>query len=151
MWISSSPGVEFFPCAVYRGVDSRGVTKVYLAGKQLDVTKYKKWNTNDGRIDGIAIDNPEDHVIGAIGLDKITLGAIYEGDEEDEEYFSDDDHVVPPPLAAATTTSVNKILDEDIPQAFPHFTFSFSKRKMLICDIQGCSEYLQEASPLRVD
>jgi hypothetical protein len=130
------PRIEFLPCAVYTGLDQRGNRRIYLAEKQLDVTIYKKWNTNDGRLDGIAIDNPEDLVIRAVGHEK--LDAIDEEEEEEEEEFSDDEFVpsVPTTAAAASATG-SRILDEDIPQAFSHFTYKVSKRKMLICDIQG--------------
>mmetsp|Transcript_12277 Transcript_12277/g.11107 ORF Transcript_12277/g.11107 Transcript_12277/m.11107 type:complete len:100 (+) Transcript_12277:1881-2180(+) len=33
--------------------------------------------------------------------------------------------------------SVNEVLDSDIPQAFSHYSYTWSKRKLLICDLQG--------------
>lgn len=52
------------------------------------------------------------------------MAAIAESDEEDEEY---DDQ---------SPTSF-LIKDDDIPQAFSHFSYRMSKRKQLICDLQG--------------
>ena len=37
-------------------------------------------------------------------------------------------------------TSHNDILDEDVPQAFSHWSYVYTKRELLVCDLQGVHE-----------
>ena len=55
------------------------------------------------------------------------LGAIEEsdGEESDSEGEDEQDGVAP------------TVKDSDVPQAFSHFTYRASKRKLLVCDLQG--------------
>lgn len=68
---------------------------------------------------------------------------IEEGDEEEECDSSDEDntglHSDQMPASAIL------IQPADIPQAFSHFTYRHTQRKMLVCDLQGV--YNEACSP----
>jgi len=61
-----------------------------LVEKMLDVSKYKKWNSNNGYVDGLTgvpdavpdISDEETLIEGMFA--SLDLGAIAEGDEEEE-------------------------------------------------------------------
>jgi len=61
------------------------------------------------------------------------LGTIEEYNEEDET--SDEGSPMSPPPRALPEPIIIK--DFDIPQAFSHFTYRYTKRKELVCDLQG--------------
>uniref|UniRef100_A0A7S4VGU0 Alpha-type protein kinase domain-containing protein n=1 Tax=Ditylum brightwellii TaxID=49249 RepID=A0A7S4VGU0_9STRA len=98
-----------------------------LVGKQLDPKKYKKWNDDCGAVDG---QNPFENRAG-YDMMHAPLDAFAESDEESEDDSSEDD------------CSGDKVEDDevftvaDIPQAFSHFTYTYTKRKLLVCDLQG--------------
>jgi len=95
-----------------------------LVEKQLDPNKYTKWNDNCGTVDGKKA--PEIETVGE--LSRGTFGILEEGDEEDES-DSEDEY--------EENTEDDHIRLEDIPQAFSHFTYRYTKRKLLVCDLQG--------------
>ena len=142
---TSIPRISFLPCSIYI-CEEAGKKEVYLAEKQLDIHSYRKWNNNAGGVDGIAREKP---VLdpGLLYFEGLKLDAIDEGEEgEDDDYEKGDElistastkRLVINSLAIAETNRLQKkILDEDIPQAFSHFTHSYSKRSILVCDIQG--------------
>ena len=72
--------------------------------------KYTKWNNNAGMV----CHKPTTQAH--------SLGAIVEGSEEDDEE-EPDDRV--------------SITENDVIQAFSHFTLRVSKKKELVCDLQG--------------
>ncbi|KAL7521922.1 hypothetical protein ACHAWX_006614 [Stephanocyclus meneghinianus] len=108
---SSTPLISFLECYVFLLYDKFGSCHGIMVEKMLDPTKYKKWNTNDGYVDGMS---PADY-----HLMKNKKVCMHRPKEHD---FTGQD----------CSFSI-----DDIPQAFSHFTYIFSKRKFLVCDLQG--------------
>lgn len=80
-----------------------------LVEKMLDHTRYKKFNSNDGYVDGMTVEEYQ----------KMKSNAQAHQHSEDEN-------------------SQDCSFDvDDIPQAFSHFSYIFSKRRFLVCDLQG--------------
>ena len=120
----STPKISFLDCSVYivqdRNLGEMGV----LVEKQLNASKYQKWNDNCGAVNGQSA--PEQ--IGVEGtLSHAPLDVIAESDEEDED--SEDE--------GEGEQDGEPICLADIPQAFSHFTYRFTRRKLLVCDLQG--------------
>jgi Mg-chelatase subunit ChlD len=117
----STPKISFLDCSVYFVNDINLGALGCLVEKQLDPLKYKKWNDNCGAVNGdrgvIEQSSPPN--------DMLDIIAEESDEEEDSEYESEEenDSEVIHPL--------------DIPQAFSHFTYRYTKRKLLVCDLQG--------------
>ena len=106
-----------------------------LAEKRLDVRRYEKFNNNAGFVKGQKAEN-------AVGM---TLGKLSAGmeliEEEDGEDYSDGDDDVLQKAQISMREQLEKISNlitlgtvrpEDVPQAFSHFSYQFSKKKMLV-------------------
>jgi len=123
----SIPRIRFLKCAVYTVYDYKLGDVGVLVEEQLDPVQYKKWNDNKGGIKGKA---PPGLAAAAPAVDLATssraMAAIAESDEDEEEGDEDDEG-----------SSPITIKREDVPQAFSHFSYRLSKRKQLICDLQG--------------
>ncbi len=121
---ATTPRISFLPCSVYLVNDINLGEMAVLAEKQLDPSKYKKWNDNCGGVNGQVLNQQVvEHKLDAI---------IEECDEEEEDEdsdFEDDSY--------EANTEEHKIDPLDIPQAFSHFTYRFTKRQLLVCDLQG--------------
>lgn len=129
--------------------------------------KYEKWNTNDGRLKnaggddegfvGTVCKNPHNPPVtaGGGGTSSQLMGVIEEEEEEEEEDSEDDEN----------EEAAGKLDDDcddgiwnddydreegfedfnpdltfhvnDIPQAFSCFTYRRSRRKLVVCDLQG--------------
>lgn len=122
----SIPRVHFLDCSVYTVYHYELGYVGVLVEEQLDPEKYKKWNDNKGGVEGKP---PDSTTVPAAGCSKMpeTLAAIAESDEEDEEEESN----------YKTNSASFLIKNDDIPQAFSHFSYRMSNRKQLICDLQG--------------
>ena len=118
----TTPLISFLECSVYVVGDRNLGTMSSLVEKQLDPSKYKKWNDNQGGVDGR--DSVDHLTFGGMGL-----GAITEIDDEDEDSEEDDDD--------SGIDVEESISIEDIPQAFSHFTYRYTHRRFLVCDLQG--------------
>jgi hypothetical protein len=129
---SSTPRIKFLDCSVYTvWSDAYGGEVGVLVEEQLDHLNYKKWNDNKGGINGRA---PE-IIAAAAGVGLLgAMAAIAESDEEEE---SDDEENPLLSLFAAPASAPIIINDADIPQAFSHFTYRYTKRTQLVCDLQG--------------
>jgi hypothetical protein len=118
----STPLIEFLSCSVYEVRDKDWGKTGVLVEKMLDQTKYKKWNGNNGMVDGQDFEADRVRLLGRLDVAG-GLGIIEESDEDYDEDEEPDEH-----------RSINI---EDVPQAFSHFTWVETKRKMLVCDLQG--------------
>jgi hypothetical protein len=120
----TTPTVSFLECTVYVVDDVSLGRTGFLVEKQLDPIQYKKWNDNQGFVDGQA-------AVPAGALEPLSagraLGALI---EEDEEADSDEEDAPQP-------DDDDEICIDDIPQAFSHFTYRYTHRKVLVCDLQG--------------
>lgn len=132
----TTPLISFLECSVYVVRDHNLGTMSALVEKQLDPSKYKKWNDNQGGVDGrdIADRNDTSDLFGGT-----TLDAIVELDEDEEDSEEDDDD------SEAELGGDEIINIDDIPQAFSHFTYRYTGRRVLVCDLQGV---LSESPPL---
>jgi hypothetical protein len=127
---SSTPRIEFLACSIYV-VGAVG----YLVEEMIDPARYKKFNSNNGYVDGVsAADVPAPAPNALPGPAAVALGAIMEDSDEEGEEDSDDESTRIDALPSPASVSISAA---DIPQAFSHFTYVFSKRKMMVCDLQG--------------
>ena len=148
----NTPRIEFLECRVLTLYDnSLGYIGV-LVEKMLDHLKYKKYNSNNGYVEGMskaqlaAGGKSIEGGFASLDLNATVLpenlGAIVEEDEEGEE-SSDEEHVPEEDgrdLQRASAMDHHrgvKFSVEDIPQAFSCFSYKYSKHKYLVCDLQG--------------
>jgi len=162
------PRIKFLECSVYTVWDHRDDRDRWLLAEHLlNTTDYKKWNNNAGFVNEDSTNMKKTgtadrrrapttavHTLraatvrfpttlhGPVALPQdrqIALDAIAAGEEEEG---SDGDD----PEALANTSSRLKIRGisdlgpSELAQAFSHFTFMYSKRKFLVCDLQGVQE-----------
>ena len=151
-----TPKITFLPCSVLILEDHQwpGGYRPVLVEKKLDVARYGwyKWNDNNGYVNGIVF-HPAIDV--NLELDRIRLEdnsileEIEEGDSDDEEESESDSeseesnafgHEERETLEAFNYQPPKDISNhkpEDYLQAFSHFTYRFTDRKVLVCDLQG--------------
>eukprot|EP00522_Entomoneis_paludosa_P008047 CAMPEP_0172450238 /NCGR_PEP_ID=MMETSP1065-20121228/8670_1 /TAXON_ID=265537 /ORGANISM="Amphiprora paludosa, Strain CCMP125" /LENGTH=641 /DNA_ID=CAMNT_0013202017 /DNA_START=604 /DNA_END=2532 /DNA_ORIENTATION=- len=139
--------IIFLPCSVLLVNDPswKGGKRGVLVEKMLDSKGWTKWNNNAGAVDGkiqhIPLNVEKE-------LEKLKnksvsfgLGMIEEGDSDDNsEASSDDEEEDEVGTSAAPTTKPSDYL-----QAFSHFTYLYTNKKVLVCDLQGV--YNAEAKP----
>eukprot|EP00039_Didymoeca_costata_P013633 m.210822 g.210822 ORF g.210822 m.210822 type:complete len:701 (-) comp15827_c0_seq1:1753-3855(-) len=114
--LGSLPRVRFLSCsvfAIYRKPYDLGL----LVEEMLDPTLYKKWNGNNGYV----LDRKKVNQ-----SFQPTLDPLFEEEEEEEDDLTEQEYM-----------GRSKIKPDDVPQAFSHFSYFISDRKMLICDLQG--------------
>eukprot|EP00415_Alexandrium_ostenfeldii_P000914 UN0914 len=122
-----TPRVSFLECSVYMLDVHKGKRIGLLVEKMLDPKGYKKWNNNAGYVDGMPL-----HLQAMDGADLGGLQAVAEAfseeglDSEDEESK----------LCASKGFYEISIQESDVPQAFSHFTYRKTQRRMLVCDLQ---------------
>jgi hypothetical protein len=107
--------------------EETGTSAGYLVERMLEPRKYKKWNGNAGFVaDGRGGTAPMPL------LGRRPLADIVEGDSEEEE--ADESETPPLSPRSKPLAAVHAV---DVILAFSHFSFWFSKRKFLVCDLQG--------------
>ena len=160
---STTPQVVFLNCSVLLLRDPDWPTGIrgVLVEKKLDTERFTwtKWNDNNGMVDGKRVHAPLDVEFELKQLEKDEeaskfLGAITEEDEEEEEEDSADDNTT---LSDADTNNLERHADkvdenhhESLPehgikmikpsdylQAFTHFTYRYTNKKAMVCDLQG--------------
>jgi len=125
---SQVPTIEFLECSVYMIVHPKMGRVGLLVEKMLDIQKYKymKWNSNHGYVHVFGDRTQEEETVQVGGA----LGGISEDtEEEDDDSSTDDAHEI--------LRDDNHFEIEDIPQAFSCFTYRYSNRRLLVCDLQG--------------
>jgi hypothetical protein len=124
----SLPRIEFLQPWFYVWEDASvaGGCAALLCERMLDFNRYKKWNDNKGGVQNL---NKQklDRLVTAV--DEI-LDAIVEGEEEDEDEDQEE-------LGPCDDESVARIIDDDVPQAFSHWSWVYTKGNSLVCDLQG--------------
>ena len=104
--------IEFLDVCFYSWGDKG---ESLLSEKRLDISRYKKFNDNKGGVHNLTKKN-----------EIIMLG------EEKSEYVKKVEV-----SNEISIGNVNVIIDEDIPQAFSHWTYQYTKRELLVCDLKG--------------
>ena len=153
---SKTPKISFLECSVLVLEDrewkngERGV----LVEKMLDTNKFKwtKWNDNAGGVNGSVAPIDVDIEFAKLkspnrGFDGVGtgLGAVAEGDsdEEEESDVSNDEKTAPiprfglPRQRQINDTGSTVTLPSDYLQAFTHFTYLYTSKKVMVCDLQG--------------
>ena len=152
------PRIKFLDCFVYTFYDEYDEEINYLVEKQLDHNQYRKWNDNQGGIQGQKkAESPYPGMVKEVAplqmlkdlkLKPIMSDIIEEENSEDEDDDVNDDetshHQQTVPTSDAALKSELDILNEDVPQAFSHFTHTWSKRKRMVCDLQGVLDASQK-------
>jgi hypothetical protein len=82
------------------------------------LNRFKKWNDNKGGIDGVAMASKGNK-------------ARADLEEDDEEKKLGVDKTV------LHNADISRIIDDDIPQAFSHFSYQYTHQEYVICDLQG--------------
>jgi hypothetical protein len=119
------PLIEFLPVWFYEWYAADGTVTALLCEKCLDQTRFKKWNDNKGGV--ITLNRRLEPLVEDVDGDD-------DGDGDGEEEEEDDPA---PTSVSALSADASRILDEDVPQAFSHWTHFHTKGHSLVCDVQG--------------
>ena len=127
-----TPKIEFLDSSVYIIQFPDVGPSVLLVEKMLNIKRfeYKKWNSNNGYVVGREEGNTKDNsaVIDLCDVGSIAENSVEGNDSSVVDFLSDDD---------VEEDNSHCIDLEDIPQAFSCFSYYYTKRKALVCDLQG--------------
>lgn len=148
-----TPRLEFLDCSVYMIETIPMERHGYLVERMLDIQKfeYRKWNDNAGFVcNKLGGQEPRQRQqLQAVRPDAI-LETLFEEDDDDGDDSSTDEEFVDQNRLGTMNHQINfhgHVFNnnnpdtcfgvEDIPQAFSCFSYWQSKRRFLICDLQG--------------
>ncbi len=121
--------------------------RMFLVEKRLDPSKYTKWNSNNGFVAGsqqlidVFIRADRFKETGPTIARQNLVPVVEEDSEEDE---SVEEEQFEPPTKISRTVKFSSqhefpfnILLDHVPQAFSHYTYRYTQRSQLVCDLQG--------------
>ena len=132
-----TPRVTILDCSIYEIKDKNTGLNSVLVEQKLDHTKWHKWNSNNGYVEGMQKTASCAEVKNAkqpdfsLNMQALDLGAIGEGSEDEEDSCDEE--------AAISNRVIQPVLfnASEVAQAYSHFTYQASGRKRLVCDLQG--------------
>jgi hypothetical protein len=111
------PRIEFLEPSFYDWISANtGAVQAILVEKRLDISRYKKWNDNRGGVDTL-LARVQPVLLPTEIQDRKDSNKDCESDESEEEEEE--------PVATAEPEHT-KIIDDDVPPAFSHFTFQYT-------------------------
>ena len=152
----STPKIEFLDCSVLLLHDPNWPTgrRGVLVEKMLDTERFQwtKWNDNNGMVDGKRQHMHLDVDFELKQLEKEKGSAGLVAITEEEEYSDDEDSVSDDECEIKSTSHNHSeeghgehVKASDYLQAFTHFTYRYTSRKVMVCDLQGI--YNTERTP----
>jgi hypothetical protein len=144
----TTPVVSFLDCSVLVLKDHTvsGGKKDVLVEKMLDTKRFKwsKWNDNGGGVEGQAFHAPLniEYELKLLGMSNGKLEGVEEEDSEEEsEGPSEDDSSEEEPSNSGPDSEDSNadasITPSDYLQAFSHFSYVYTGKALLVCDLQG--------------
>lgn len=126
----ATPRISVLACSIYKLPDKACGIKKVLVEPMVKADEWRKWNGNNGFVRGSSTDFEASEVrpaIQALRRKSLDVSGTSRGDPNQPLLYFNDNQVA---------------------QAFSHFTFWASGRKRLVCDLQGI--YDKEATLLRL-
>ena len=146
---TATPRIEFLRCSVLVLEDfdwpesRRGV----LVEKMLDTDRFRwsKWNNNAGAVNGVMEHLPIDVDRELKRIEVGDLDAVVEGDSDDEDEDSEDTESLQgevvdqghPWISMSSCFQSGSVTPFDYVQAFTHFSYLYTNRQVMVCDLQG--------------